>query len=283
MFSLVSYFDVFENWECHKEWHPNSRKKLNKHIIGALYRLKNDFKNIDSSISFSPSDEKLYRLKAIIKNWNGLKMNSIIMKQVKGATNKKLFSITKEQCSAFHIAFEHGLEIYSSVGNHFQRIIERFPNQSHTFNPNDLSTYIHHKTDGTVRGMLLQMDGDFKWDKKKIFDRKNKKNYKFIKISDSVLKTKRNVEYKLGGIEFKSKIFIKTPNGKVIYHPGDTIAYRLITRDLISENDHSVYIELILSQATVNLFTEDGVIGADKNQFKNLRFDDIFEIVNLKK
>lgn len=272
-FSVVSYFDVFEDWECHKEWHPNTKKKLRKNIVGALYRFKNDFKNIDSSIEFRPIGDIYYRMKGMVKKWNGNDVNALIMKQVRGPRNRKIFSISKEQCDAFHIKFEHGLEIFSMAGNHFQRIIEKYPNVNKAFDSNDLSTYNHSKFDGTIRHILIKIE-DIERQPKKVRDKSSKKVYRIVKDKDEQFLGNEM----LGGLTFRAKKLLKTPNDKVVWGTKELIPYRIIPADIIKPDESSLYIELILNQPSEGIFTEDGYIGIDKQVFKNLKFEDVFEI-----
>lgn len=274
-YTLVSYFDIFEN-DNWSNFEPtvNSRKKLNKFIRGAYYRLKTGKKKIDSSILFENAPDRIYQLKTILNQWNGQKMDCVIMKQVQGPTDHKMFSLSKQQCQAFHLKFEHGLEIFSQSGNRFQRIIQRFPINDCQKDENDLSTYYHSLIDGTIREIFIRLD-DYKFinNFKKVVNKISKKNYKIY--SD------KNENLLLGGLEVKSKKCLKTPNGKLIYKPKDLISY-CIERNYNDETDTSVYLRLVFIVCTEGCFTEDGWIGIDKQQLKEVPLKETIEFLNLK-
>lgn len=95
---------------------------------------------------------KVYKLVAIVKEFYGVQMDSVIMKQI-GGEKGQIFTLSKNDCLHLGIEYEDGLQPFP-MDMHWERIIEKVP-----FDPNDLSTSARSKVDNTIRYVLFRING----------------------------------------------------------------------------------------------------------------------------
>lgn len=105
---------------------PDYRTKL---VKGGRYRLVSD------ECDGFTMEHKTYACRAIIDDFNGTSLDSVVMKQIDG-TNSTIFSLTKADCNAMGIEFEEGLQLFP-ISMNWQRMDEPQAN----FDPQDMSTY----------------------------------------------------------------------------------------------------------------------------------------------
>ena len=115
-------------------------------IIGEKYSLKG------VSCEGFEMPEKVYELVAIHDEFDGININSLIVKQISGDQDK-IFTLSKNDCEHIGIPYEKGLQLFPKHLN-WQRVKEVIP-----FNPSNLGTTPLSNIDNTVRYVLLKLDG----------------------------------------------------------------------------------------------------------------------------
>jgi hypothetical protein len=96
--------------------------------------------------------EKVYELVGVHDEYDGIALNSVIVKQVDGYQGK-IFTLSKHDCECMGIEYENGLQLFPK---HLQwkRVKDVVP-----FNKADLGTTPVSDIDNTVRYVLLKLNG----------------------------------------------------------------------------------------------------------------------------
>lgn len=96
--------------------------------------------------------EKIYELVGVHDEYDGIALNSVIVKQVDGYQGK-IFTLSKHDCECMGIEYESGLQLFPK---HLQwkRVKDIVP-----FNKSDLGTTPVSDIDNTVRYVLLKLNG----------------------------------------------------------------------------------------------------------------------------
>ncbi len=96
--------------------------------------------------------EKIYELVGVHDEYDGIALNSVIVKQV-GGYQGKIFTLSKHDCECMGIEYENGLQLFPK---HLQwkRVKDVVP-----FNKADLGTTPVSDIDNTVRYILLKLNG----------------------------------------------------------------------------------------------------------------------------
>ena len=96
--------------------------------------------------------EKVYELVAIHDKFDGIDINSLIVKQVSGDQDK-IFTLSKNDCEHIGIEYENGLQLFPKYLN-WKRVKEIVP-----FDSRNLGTTPVSDIDNTIRYVLLKLNG----------------------------------------------------------------------------------------------------------------------------
>lgn len=96
--------------------------------------------------------EKVYELVAIHDKFDGIDINSLIVKQVSGDQDK-IFTLSKNDCEHIGIEYENGLQLFPKYLN-WKRVKEIIP-----FDSRNLGTTPVSDIDNTIRYVLLKLNG----------------------------------------------------------------------------------------------------------------------------
>lgn len=125
--------------------------------IGSNYILK----GVECDDFSMPSKE--FQLLGIIDTLEGIKLDSLIMKQISGPTST-IFSLTKSDCKKIGIDFQQGLQLFPKNLNWEKKVDETSEVEVITpaeleFSPTDMSTYPRCHIDETIRKFLIKITG----------------------------------------------------------------------------------------------------------------------------
>lgn len=96
--------------------------------------------------------EKVYELVAVHDEFDGININSLIVKQISGDQDK-IFTLSKNDCDHIGIEYENGLQLFPKHLN-WKRVKDIVP-----FDPSNLATTPLSDIDNTVRYVLLKING----------------------------------------------------------------------------------------------------------------------------
>lgn len=243
----------------------------NKFTIGNIYTLS----GVECDDFEMPKKE--YQLIDIVKNINGVTLDSVVMKQISGEQST-IFSLTKNDCRNLRIQFQQGLQLFPTNLNWVEKetetqivepqVIE--PSYDECFNPTNLSTYPLCHIDNTVRHILVELS-NFSYD--------HLNGVIILPSGDTVKKSVFNECLK---IRTKRPLYGDNKSSANIQY-GERINYRILTKEVgicttneIVDNNGKIYVELCLVKQTSN--TPDGWIGVDPRIFDNANFSSVFDV-----
>ncbi len=96
--------------------------------------------------------EKIYELVGVHDEYDGININSVIVKQV-GGYKDKIFTLSKHDCECMGIEYENGLQLFPKHLS-WRRVKETIP-----FDKNNLGTTPTSEIDNTIRYVLLKLNG----------------------------------------------------------------------------------------------------------------------------
>lgn len=96
--------------------------------------------------------EKVYELVGVHDEYDGININSLIVKQISGDQDK-IFTLSKNDCACMGIEYENGLQLFPKHLN-WRRVKEIVP-----FDKNNLGTTPVSDIDNTIRYVLLKLNG----------------------------------------------------------------------------------------------------------------------------
>ena len=115
-------------------------------VVGEKYALKG------TSCEGFEMPEKVYELVAIHDEFEGVNINSLIVKQISGDQDK-IFTLSKNDCDHIGIEYENGLQLFPKHLK-WRRVKDVVP-----FDPKNLGTTPRSDIDNTVRYILLKLNG----------------------------------------------------------------------------------------------------------------------------
>ena len=115
-------------------------------IVGEKYALKG------TSCEGFEMPEKVYELVAVHDEFEGVNINSLIVKQVSGDQDK-IFTLSKNDCEHIGIEYENGLQLFPKHLK-WRRVKDIIP-----FDPKNLGTTPRSDIDNTIRYILLKLNG----------------------------------------------------------------------------------------------------------------------------
>lgn len=225
------------------------------------------------------SNKLYFRLYAIVDSYNGVSLNSLILREgiidengvfIEGTSgsNRRRFSIPPVMCKSLGIEYEPGYELWPNTYNFEKFLVEDVKPMQ--FNADDLSTYPTSKVDGSIRAMRLLLHG---------FSSFN--NTHIITPTGAKLETERFLE----SLAVQVKDPISTDNGCCGYDKDEGIPFTVIIRkgennraSHICGADHNLCLELHLTKPSYNIKTQDGVIGVSNTSFRGKSVNDVFMI-----
>lgn len=96
--------------------------------------------------------EKVYELIGVHDEYDGININSVIVKQV-GGYQDRIFTLSKHDCECMGIEYENGLQLFPKHLS-WRRVKEEIP-----FDKNNLGTTPVSDIDNTVRYIVLKLNG----------------------------------------------------------------------------------------------------------------------------
>ena len=115
-------------------------------VVGEKYALKG------TSCEGFDMPEKVYELVAVHDKYDGININSLIVKQVSGDQDK-IFTLSKNDCEHIGIEYENGLQLFPKHLK-WRRVKDTVP-----FDPKNLGTTPRSDIDNTIRYILLKLNG----------------------------------------------------------------------------------------------------------------------------
>ena len=115
-------------------------------IKGEKYALKG------TSCEGFDMQEKVYELVGVHDTYDGVNINSLIVKQVSGEKDK-IFTLSKNDCECMGIEYEKGLQLFPKQLN-WRRVKDTIP-----FSSSNLATTPLSDIDNTIRFVLLKING----------------------------------------------------------------------------------------------------------------------------
>lgn len=108
------------------------------------------------------TEDKTYQFKGVIDELNGIKIDSVIMKQVSGQKST-IFSLTKFDCRNIGLTFENGLQLFPKNMEWVDVTPQSHQNEEikeeNTFVITNLSTYPRCSIDETIRTIMFKLHG----------------------------------------------------------------------------------------------------------------------------
>ena len=96
--------------------------------------------------------EKVYKLIGIHDSYDGIDINSVIVKQISGDKDK-IFTLSKNDCACMGIEYEEGLQLFPKHLN-WKRVKDIIP-----FDKSNLGTSPKSDIDNTIRYVVLKLNG----------------------------------------------------------------------------------------------------------------------------
>lgn len=96
--------------------------------------------------------EKVYKLIGIHDSYDGIDINSVIVKQISGDKDK-IFTLSKNDCACMGIEYEEGLQLFPKHLN-WKRVKDIVP-----FDKSNLGTTPKSDIDNTIRYIVLKLNG----------------------------------------------------------------------------------------------------------------------------
>ena len=115
-------------------------------IVGEKYALKG------TACEGFDMPEKVYELVAVHDKYDGININSLIVKQISGDQDK-IFTLSKNDCEHIGIEYENGLQLFPKHLN-WRRVKDKVP-----FDSKNLGTTPVSDIDNTIRYILLKLNG----------------------------------------------------------------------------------------------------------------------------
>jgi len=215
--------------------------------------------------------KKVYELVKTINSVDGVKMDSVVMKQIDG-DKSTIFSLTKADCKKLDIPFSQGLQIFpknmgwNKIDNN-KKLIEQKPTNIE-FDSTNLSTYPVCYNDKLIHFVVIKLSGFNVLNSNTIFT----PHGHFVNIKDFfdtlTITTKRDIG---NAYDF----------GNTFIQKSSHIKYKVVTSNVSRCNRFSnlvdasgcVFIELSFETQYDNM-----ILGIHPSSFENLSFDDFFSV-----
>lgn len=212
--------------------------------------------------------EKVYELVAEHDDFDGININSLIVKQISGDQDK-IFTLSKNDCEHIGIEYENGLQLFPKQMN-WKRVKDIVP-----FNSSNLATTPLSDIDNTVRYILLKINGFKDYSDGYVLTPsgkliKEEQFEKSLRITSNEPIVYSNPTNKGKGIRIKENTAL---NVKVVYPKG--LAYN--HGNFISSED-TVYILIDLTMIVDLASSIDCKLGVPKEFLEGFNPNDHFTI-----
>lgn len=210
---------------------------------------------------------KRYKYVGSINEVDGIRLNSVIMKQI-GGEPTTIFSLTKSDCKSFGIEFESGLQLFPNNLNWVRENVTEEKKEI-SFDSSNLSTYPVDFNDKTIHFMIIKLSG-FSYDER--FHRIIAPNG--CSIHESTFSRSLSVRT-------LQSIGVAHNMNETCIGANECIPYRIITnkasrvksKECFVDIGGCVFIELCFEQYINNVKR-----GINPKYFSNESFDKFFEI-----
>ena len=104
-----------------------------------------------------------YKLVGVVNEFEGISIESVIMKQIEGPQSSMIFTLTKNDCKKLGIEFEQGLQLYPKslawVKNEKKETLAIESKSNKYFDENDLSTYPLDYDTKKIKNIAIKVSG----------------------------------------------------------------------------------------------------------------------------
>lgn len=241
-----------------------------KFVQGSIYALPK------TSVEGFELGNLYFKLYGVIKNYKGVELNSIIVKEVGIDENGKLveglnitgrrkFSISPSMCKMMGIKYIPGLELWP-IDSGFERV--SIKKKHHEIDYNNLSTYPTYEMDGTIRRIILELHG---------FSTYN--NSHIITPTGAMIPTKSFTS----SLTLFVKQNISTDNGCAGFKINEELPFKIVSREsdkhfFICDEKHIIYVEVNLTKKSHNIVTADNMIGVANTALEGKNINDIIGV-----
>lgn len=214
--------------------------------------------------------KKVYELVKTINSVDGVKMDSVVMKQIDG-DKSTIFSLTKADCKKLDIPFSQGLQIFpknmgwNKVND--KKLIEEKPSHIE-FDSTNLSTYPVCYSDKLIHFIVIKLSGFNVLNSDTILT----PDGHFVKIKDFfdtlTITTKRDI----GNAHDFGNTFIQKYSH---------IKYKVVTSNVSRCNRFSNLVDAsgcVFIELSFETLYDNMILGIHPSSFENLSFDDFFSV-----
>lgn len=216
---------------------------------------------------------KRYKYVGSIDEVDGIRLNSVIMKQI-GGEPTTIFSLTKSDCKSFGIEFENGLQLFP---NNLEWVKEKqeeeVKEEELSFDSTNLSTYPVDYKDKTIHFMIVKLSG-FSYDERSrtIFTPSGERIHESFLTKNLKIKTLQSI-----GIPHNMNDVCIGMNEYIPFRIITDKASRVREKGCFVDIGGCVFIELCFEQYLKRIKT-----GIKPIYFLNESFDRFFEVsINL--
>ena len=226
-------------------------------------------------------DKLYFKVYALVNEYHGANLNSVVVREVHRmedgsfveddniSNGRRKFSLPPSICKEFGLEYKPGYEIWSLSNNQFEKVDVHIKPIKREINYNDLSTYPVHVTDGTIRKLLIKLDGFKSYNENEIITPTG------VKLSTGEF---------LNSLSISVKQHISTDDGCAGFEKGDKLLFKVLTskngRNVLSvfNTDNSITILASARKQALNVKTEDGLIGISPKALEGKGINDIIEV-----
>lgn len=220
------------------------RKESNKpsFVIGERYA-------ISSPLCDDGVNSKVYELVGVIDEFNGVSVDSLILKQVEGELGT-IFTLSRNDCAALGIPFSENLQLFPKTMG-WKHIAEEC-----AFDPHNLATYSRSPVDNCIRTIYIRITG-FRDMEDGLILAPNGLLIREEELSSRLMVSSReSITYGVNGVSIPHNTPLRF---KFVFPLSRTFPYR---HPLSSQNE--LFIAVALSMKCPDV-TSDGIIGVPLN------------------
>ena len=243
-------------------------------VPGAIYSLGAE------SVEGVEFDRLYFKLYGIIKEYKGVNLDSLILKEVSVDENGNLiegvnvvgrrkFSISPSMCKMMGLKYSPGFELWP-ISSGFKRVdLDDIVEDDIEINYANMSTYPTSDIDGTIRKIILELHG---------FSPYN--NSHIITPTGALIPTNDFVS----SLTIFARQNISTDNGCAGFRIGEQLPFKIVGRDSgskifsICDEKHNIYVEVDLTKQSLNANTSDGLVGVAHTALDGKDVDDVIGV-----
>ena len=220
-----------------------------------------------------------FRLYAIIKEYKGVRLDSLILKEVDiddngniiegvNTTGRRTFSMSPSMCKMMGVIYSPGLELWP-INSGFERVKIESQSEKKEINYGDMSTYPTSDIDGTIRNIILELNGFANFNNSHIITPTGALIPTYDFISSLTIFAKQN---------------ISTDNGCAGFRVNEHLPFRIVGRRpndklfSICDDRHKIYVDVDLTKKSLNSMTQDGLVGVAHTALDGKDVDDVIGV-----